>query len=141
MITRRVDAMKTSILCLTALVALSACSSREKAFRNQAATVAWLAGDGTKPRVDVTGSWFVPGWGSGYLAQTGSRITGYVDGYPISGVVRDRTINLAISEDGTTKYTGVVVPTSGTRLEGFYSATVPYDPRRQRGITFEKISR
>lgn len=132
--------MKSLLVCLAVLLALSACSSREGSIRKQAATVAWLASDGQKPRVDVTGSWFVPGWGSGYLAQTGSRITGYVESYAISGVVRNRTINLAISDDGNTEYTAVVVPTSATRLEGFYSPTVPYDPSRQRSLRFKKIS-
>ena len=116
-----------ALLTLTAAL-LTACASPERAAREQAATVAWLSPDGSRPRIDVTGSWSVPGWGTGYLAQTGPRITGYIDEYPLSGIVRNDSINLAISQDGVTRYTGTVVPNSSTRLEGFYSASIPFNP-------------
>ncbi len=121
---------------------LSACTTpAERSFRTQQATIAWLGGNGQPARVDVTGSWFVPDWGGGYLAQTGNRIAGYIDQYAISGVVNDRTVQLIISKDGRTTYSALVVPTSPDRLQGHYSPGVPYNPHRQTRITFDKISR
>ncbi|MGC1481850.1 MAG: hypothetical protein WA771_15230 [Chthoniobacterales bacterium] len=132
--------MKTPLL-LVSIALLVACAAPDRTFREDAAAVAWLSPDGSRPQIDVTGSWFVPDWGSGYLAQTGNRIAGYLDQYSISGIVRGRSINLVISERGVTRYTGLVTATSPARLDGFYSRGIPFDPRRQRTLTFDKISR
>ncbi len=130
------------LLVAFATLALIGCgTSPERAARAQQATVAWISGNGQPARIDVTGSWFVPDWGGGYLAQTGNRIAGYIDTYAVSGVVNDRTVQLAISEDGVTRYSALVVPTSPDRLQGHYSPGVPYNPHRQARITFEKLSR
>jgi hypothetical protein len=136
--------MTPTRLLAAAVVALTltACgTSAERSARTQRANVAWLSGNGQPARIDLTGSWFVPGWGGGYLAQTDNRITGYVDKFSISGVVNDRTVQLAIAKDGATRYSALVVPTSPDRLQGHFSPGVPYNPHRQTRITFEKLSR
>ncbi len=134
--------LATLALALALAATLTACTSpNQRSARAEAATVAWLRGTGQSARVDVSGSWFVPGWGGGYLAQTGNRVTGYIDTYAISGVVNDRTLQLAISENGETTYSALVVLTSPDRLAGHYSRGIPYNPYRQKRITFEKISR
>ncbi len=130
------------LLALSATLTLTACTNpTERSARSQQATVAWLSGNGQPARIDVTGSWFVPDWGGGYLAQTGNRVTGYVDDFAISGIINDRTVQLAISRDGVTAYSALVVPTSPDRLQGHYSPGVPYNPHRQTRIEFQKLSR
>jgi hypothetical protein len=121
--------LRCLLLGVLVTLALPGCNTAEKYAQNNAATAQWLNANAGIPSVDVSGRWHSDDWGGTFLTQKGNRITGYVGKYPVGGVVKGRTIYLALTEDGWTYYTVTAASVQKNAIEGFYSDSVPFAPQ------------
>jgi hypothetical protein len=129
-------------LALSVLVALAlpACKTAEKYAKNNAATAQWLNANAGSSSIDVSGYWRSDDWGLSYFTQKGNRVTGRLGKYPVGGVVRGRSLYLAVTEDNWTYYTVVAAQVQKGVLEGFYSDSVPFSKEDQSPITLVRTS-
>jgi hypothetical protein len=121
------------VLGLFVLLALPACNTAEKYAANNAAATQWLNANAGKALIDIGGRWHVE-----ELVQKSNRITGSIGEYTANGVIKGRTVYIALSSDGWVFYTVIVKPTATGALEGFYSGEVPYSLGDERMITLKR---
>lgn len=125
--------MKLLPLALLALAfALSACNTKERYARNNAAARAWLEANPPAGHTRVAGNWTPDdeGWGNAALKQEGSRISGSIGLYTVEGHVSGGNVYLVMSEGGWAHYSAVLKK-KGDTLTGFYSGSVPFSTKDQ----------
>lgn len=119
--------MKPLLRLAFALPLLAAgCKSAADYQRNNSATAAWLQAHAGRPGMNVAGDWDSPDWGEGHFRQAYGKVTGILGDYPVGGVINDRTLYLAITDEGWTGYTAILRQQYDGSLAGTYSETVPF---------------
>ncbi len=129
----------TLCLALCAALALVGCKSAADYQRNNSATAAWLDAHAGRPAMNIAGPWTSPDWGDGQFEQTGSKVTGILDGYPVGGVIRGTTLYLAITSGGWTDYTAVLRQQYDGALTGTYSEQVPFSAEDETSMVLRRI--
>ena len=129
--------LRSALVCAAILSALG-CRSAADYQRNNSATANWLHASAGRPTINVAGDWDSPDWGEGHFKQAGNRVTGILGDYPIGGVLNGDRLFLAITEDGWTEYTAVLVPQFGGSLAGTYCETVPFTTEDESPIELKR---
>lgn len=111
---------------------LTACNTKERYARNNAAARAWLDANPAAGRMNIAGTWTPndEGWGDARFQQSGSKVSGTIGLYSVEGHVKGQDDYLVMSENGWAYYSAVLKK-KGDSLTGFYSGKVPFDTRDQ----------
>ena len=119
---------------------LTACNTKERHARNNAAARAWLAANPASGHTRVAGTWQPDdeGWGTARLEQSGSRVTGTIGLYSIEGHVSGQDLYLVMSEGGWAYYSALLKK-KGDTLEGFYSAGLPFRTSDQEKFVLSRL--
>jgi hypothetical protein len=133
----------TKFLGITLLMfslGLTACNTKERYARNNAAARAWLAANPASGHTRVAGNWQPDdeGWGTARLEQAGSRVTGTIGLYTVEGHVSGDDLYLVMSEGGWAYYSALLKK-RGDILKGFYSAYVPFSTSDQESFVLSRL--
>ncbi|MCU0749439.1 MAG: hypothetical protein MUF13_07840 [Akkermansiaceae bacterium] len=132
----------TSTILLTAgaVIALSSCQTQEQILKNQTAAQAWLDGQSSSARIDISGNWFAETWGKANLKQSGRHISGTIDTYEVKGVVSGNKAYLTTWDAGKCYYAIVLSQSSKNVLTGSYTDGPTYleSPKEQRAIELRR---
>jgi hypothetical protein len=132
----------TVLVCCVSVSLLSSCHLKSSYAKNQAASAAYLADKKSAPaKVNVEGVYFSPEWGIVLLKQTpGGKVSGQFGEYgAVVGVVSGKKIFLTTLDSGWTEYTFELSKPRYDRLQGQYSAHIPFSESDQKDIVLEKI--
>jgi hypothetical protein len=121
---------------------LTACNTKERYARNNAAARSWLAANPASGHMRVAGSWQPDdeGWGTAKLEQAGSRVTGSIGLYTVEGHVSGEDLYLVMSEGGWA-YKTHLLKKKGETLKGFYSAYVPFRTTDQENFVLSRLKK
>ena len=130
----------TFFLTAGAVIALSSCQTQQQILQNQTAAQAWLDGQSSSARIDVSGNWFAEGWGKANLKQSGRQVSGTLDTYEVKGVVSGNKAYLTTWDSGRCYYAIVLSQSSKNVLTGSYTDGPTYleSPEEQRSIELRR---
>jgi hypothetical protein len=101
---------------------------------------AWLTAHSEAAAINVNGDWRAKEWGTIVLKQAdGSRdVTGYGDGWDITGIVSGKQVFLLFSHHGGVAYSAVLTSEGDKNLNGSYSKGFMDEKAKGRPMEMEK---
>ena len=101
----------------------------------------WLAAHSEAAAININGDWRAKEWGEIVLKQAeGSRdVTGYGDGWDITGVVSGKQVFLLFSHRGGVAYSAILTSVDDKNLNGSYSRGFMDEKTKSKPMLMEKI--
>jgi hypothetical protein len=113
--------MKKMMCLLVVILAMPAVSCSRQESRETISN--WLRSRTGPAHVNVAGAWKDREWGSTYLRQCGSTVTGKLGSYSVYGRINGRILSMSLWSNGSQHYTATLALEQNDVLIGKYYRT------------------